>query len=181
MRSACILAVFVVLAGCSPPWDTVTSQEGGYSIDLPSFFVVEKTLPVKTALGSVNYQLLGSDPTRFKKIWPFWSGYGPYVAAHADLPFKKYSEDEIRRLFNHERDRLYTEAKRADKNRPNHTKITVDKKILYGVYPSREVSITFSDARTSHARMFFVKGRFYILYGMGKKLNIFFNSFKLKT
>ena len=146
---------------------------------MPSLFIVEQMLPVKTALGSVNYQLVGPDPTRFKKFWPFWSGHGPYVVAHADLPFKKYSEDAIRRLFDHERDRLYAEAKRADKKGSSLTKITLDKPILFGGYPGREVSITFSDARTSHTRMYFVKGRFYILYGMGKNLDTFFNSFNL--
>ncbi len=146
---------------------------------MPSLFIVEQMLPVKTALGSVNYQLVGSDPTRFKKFWPFWSGHGPYVVAHADLPFKKYSEDAIRRLFDHERDRLYAEAKRTDKKGPSLTKIILDKPILFGVYPGREVNITFSDARTSHTRMYFVEGRFYILYGMGKNLDTFFNSFNL--
>ncbi|CAB1058583.1 hypothetical protein D1BOALGB6SA_3339 [Olavius sp. associated proteobacterium Delta 1] len=179
MRAAYILAVFVIFAGCSPPWDTVTSVEGGYSIEMPSLFIVEQLLPVTTAFGSVNYQLVGSDPTRFKKFWPFWSGHGPYVVAHADLPLKKYSEDAIRRLFDNERDRLYAEAKRADKKEPGLTKIILDKPILFGVYPGREVSITFSDARTSHTRMYFVEGRFYILYGMGKNLDTFFNSFNL--
>ena len=181
MRTAFILTVIAILAGCSPPWDTVTSKEGGYSIDMPSFFVVERTLPVKTALGPVNYRLVGSDPTRFKKFWPFWSGYGPYVAAHADLPFKNYAEEEIRRLFDHERNRLFAEAKRADKKGPNHTKVIHDKPIFFGDYPGREVTITFSDARTSHTKMFFVEGRFYILYGMGKKLDTFFNSFRRLT
>jgi hypothetical protein len=57
----------------------------------------------------------------------------------------------------------------------------LDKPILFGGYPGREVSITFSDARTSHTRMYFVEGRFYILYGMGKNLDTFFNSFNLLT
>jgi hypothetical protein len=181
MRTTFILSFLVFLVGCSPPWDTVTSEEGGYSIEMPSLFIVEQMLPVKTALGSVNYQLVGSDPTRIKKFWPFWSSHGPYVVAHADLPFKKYSEDAIRRLFDHERDRLYGEAKRADKKGPSLAKIILDKPILFRIYPGREVSITFSDARTSHTRMYFVEGRFYILYGMGKNVDTFFNSFNLLT
>jgi hypothetical protein len=124
---------------------------------------------------------VGSDPTRIKKFWPFWSQHGPYVVAHADLPFKKYTEDAISRLFDLERDRLYAEAIRADKKRSSPTKIILDKPILFGVYPGREVSIEFSDARTSHTRMYFVKGRFYILYGIGKNLDTFFNSFNLLT
>jgi hypothetical protein len=155
--------------------------EGGYSIEMPSLFIVEQMLPVKTALGSVNYQVVGSDPTRIKKFWPFWSGHGPYVVAHADLPFKKYSEDAISRLFDIERDRLYAEASRAGKNGSSLPKIILDKPILFGVYPGREVSIKFSDAMTSHTRMYFVKGRSYILYGMGKNLDTFFNSFNLLT
>jgi hypothetical protein len=181
MRTIFILFFWVVLAGCSPSWDTVTSVEGGYSIKMPSLFIVHKRLPVETALGSVDYQLVGSDPTRFKKFWPFWSGHGLYVVAHADLPFKTYPEEAIRRLFDNERDRLYAEAKRADKKGPSLTKIILYKPILYGVYPGREVSIRLSDTRTSHSRMYFVEGRFYILHGMGKNLDTFFNSFKLLT
>ena len=179
MRTAYILAAFLILAGCAPSWDAVTSVEGGYAIEMPTLFIVERILPVKTALGSANYQLVGSDPTRFKKFWPFWSGHGPYVVAHADLPFKNYSEDAIRQLFNNERDRLFAEAKRADKKSSSLTKIILDEPILLGAHPGRKVSIEFSDARSSHTRMYFVDGRFYVLYGMGKNLDSFFNSFKL--
>lgn len=168
-----------MLVGCSPPWDTVTSIEGGYSIKMPSLFVVERTLPVKTALGSVNYQLVGSDPTRFKKFWPFWSGHGPYVVAHADFLRIRYSEDAINRLFNHERDRLFDEAKKSNKKGSAPTGITLDKPILFQGHPGREVSIMISDKKTSHTRMYFVEGRFYILYSSGKNLNTFFNSFTL--
>ena len=181
MQKAYILTLFIVLAGCSPPWDTFTSVEGAYSIEMPSLFIVEQTLPVKTAVGSLNYQLVGSDPTRFKKFWPFWSGHGPYVVAHVDLPVEKYSEDTNVRLFDHERDRLYAEAKRVDKKGASLTRIIRDKKILFGIYHGREIIIKFSDARTSHARMYLIEGRFYLLYGMGKNLDTFFNSFKLLT
>jgi hypothetical protein len=146
---------------------------------MPSLFVVEQMLPVKTALGSANYRLVGSDPTRFKKFWPFWSGYGPYVVAHVDLPHRGYSEDAIRRLFNHERDRLLDEAKRSNKKGSALTIIALDKPILFRGHPGREVSIKFSGEKTSHTRMYFVEGRFYILYGMGKNLDAFFNSFTL--
>jgi hypothetical protein len=37
----------------------------------------------------------------------------------------------------------------------------------------------FPHVRTSHARMYFVEGRFYVLFGMGEKLDAFFDSFKL--
>ncbi len=163
MQKAYILILFIILAGCSPPWNTFTSVEGAYSIEMPSLFIVEQTLPVNTAVGSLNYQLVDSDPTRFKKFWPFWSDDGPYVVAHVDLPFEKYSEDTISRLFEHERHRLYAEAKRVDKKGANLTKIIRDKKILFGVYRGREVIIRLSDARTSQARMYFIEGRFYIL------------------
>lgn len=179
MRKALILSFLVFLVGCSPPWDTVTSDEGGYSIKMPSLFVVEQMLPVKSALGSVNYRLVGSDPTRFKKFWPFWSGHGPYVVAHVDFPPGGYSEDAIRQLFDHERDRLIGEAKRSDKEGADLIRVILDKPISFRGHPGREVSIMLSDDRTSHTRMYFVEGRFYILYGMGKNLDTFFNSFNL--
>jgi hypothetical protein len=179
MRKAFILSFLVFLVGCTPPWGTVTSDEGGYSIKMPSLFVVEQTLQVKTALGSLDYRLVGSYPTRFKKFWPFWSGHGPYVVAHVDLPSKGYSEEAIRRFFDHERDRLLGEAKRSDKEGSGFTRITLDKPISFRGHPGREVSIMFSDDKTSHTRMYFVEGRFYILYGMGKNLDTFFNSFSL--
>ena len=179
IRKAFIFSFLILLVGCSPSWDTVTSTEGGYSVKMPSNFVVEQILPVKTPLGSVNYRLVGADPTRFKNFWPFWSSHGPYVVTHADFPPKKYSDDTIRRLFDHERDRLFGLAKRFDKEGSGLSKLTLDKPISFQGHPGREVSIMFSDDRTSHSRMYFVEGRFYILYGMGKNLDTFFNSFTL--
>jgi|GEM_PF-4463324 len=179
MRTAFILSFLVILVGCSPSWDTVTSIEGGYSIKMPFHFVVEQILPVKTPLGSVNYRLVGSDPTRFKNFWPFWSGHGPYVVTHADFPPKKYSKEAIRRLFDNERDRIFGQVKRSDKEGSRLTQITLDKPISFQGHLGREVSIMFSDDRTSHARMYFVEGRFYILYGMGKNLETFFSSFTI--
>ena len=146
---------------------------------MPSLFVVEQILPVKTALGSVDYWLVASDPTRFKKFWPFWSNHGPYVVAHADLPPNEYSKEAIRRLFDHERDRLLDEAKKSDKEESGASKVTLDKPISFRDHPGREVSIMFSDDRTSHTKMYFVEGRFYVLYGTGKNLDTFFNSFTL--
>jgi hypothetical protein len=179
IRKALILSVWIFLVGCGPPWDTVTSVEGGYSIKMPSLFVVEQVLPVNTALGSLNYRLVGSDPTRFRKFWPFWSGHGPYVVAHADLPPKRYSQEDVNRLFDHERDRILGEAKRVDKEGSGLAQIILDKPISFRGHPGREVRIMFSDDKTSHTRMYFVGGRCYILYGVGKNLDTFFDSFTL--
>jgi hypothetical protein len=179
MWKALTLSFWLFLLGCSPPWGTVTSVEGGYSIKMPSFIVVEQMLPVKTALGPLDYWLVGSDPTRFKKFWPFWSDHGPYAVAHADLPPQGYSQQDVHRLFDHERDRLLDQAKGSDKEGADLTQITLDKPISFRGHPGREVGILFSDARTSHARMYLVEGRFYVLYGMGKDVDTFFNSFTL--
>ena len=179
LRIAFIHSLWVFLLGCSPPWRTVTSVEGGYSIRMPSLFVVEQMLPVKTALGSFNYRLVSSDPTRFKRFWPFWSSHGPYVVAHVDLPQGEYSEEAIKQLFEHERDRLLVQAKNSNQEGSDLTRITLDEPISFRGHPGREVRILFADARTSHAKMYLVEARFYILYAMGKDLDMFFDSFTL--
>lgn len=179
IRTAFILSMLVALTGCSPPVSTVTSAEGGYTVKMPSFFVAEAMLPVKTALGTVNYRLVGSDPTRIKKFWPFWSRHGPYVVAHADFPQIQYSQQDIGRLFDYERERLLGQAQGAGTDVSGRPRITFDNSISLQGHPGREVRIMFSDDRYSQARMYFVEGRFYVLYGVGKNLDDFFNSFTL--
>jgi len=154
MRRTFIIFFWISLFGCSPPWDTVTSGEGGFSVKMPSLFVVERLLPVSTPFGSLDYRLLGSDPTRFKKFWPFWSGHGPYVVAYVDLPPNAYSDEDVQRLFEHERNRLLEEAKRADKERSGRTEIILDQPISFRSHPGREVNILLFGGRTSLIRMY---------------------------
>ena len=146
---------------------------------MPSYFVVERTLSTKTALGIVDYRILGSDPTRFKKFWPFWSAHGPYVAAHADLPHEGFSKNDIQQLFDHERNRLFDQAKRSSKENTTSVQIILDKPITFQGYPGREIKIQLPESRISRARMYLIDRRFYVLYGIGKNLEAFFGSFTL--
>ena len=179
MRKLFVFSVLVFLVGCGPPWGTVTSEEGNYSIKLPSIFRAKQMLPVKTPLGQVNYHLLGSDPTRVKKIWPFWSSHGPYVVAHVEFGPEKYSKEAIQKLFDHERDRILAQTKNSSRTKSDLTQIQHDAPISFQGHPGREVSILFGDNKTSHVRMYFIDNRFYILYGIGKNIETFFSSFTL--
>lgn len=179
MKKTFVLAVLLMVSGCSPPWSTVTSVEGNYSIEMPSYFVVERILPIKTALGTVDYRIMGSDPTRFKKFWPFWAAHGPYVAAHAELPPEDFSKDHIQQLFDHERNRLFDQTKRSFKENTTSVQIVHDRPITFQGYPGREVKIQLPKSRISRARMYLIDGRFYVLYGIGKNLEAFFDSFTL--
>ena len=179
MRNIFLLSLLLFFVGCGPPWGTVTSEEGKYSIKLPSIFRVKQMLPVKTPLGQVNYHLLGSDPTRVKKIWPFWSSHGPYVVAHVDFEPHTYSQEAIQKLFDHERDRILAQAKSSSQTKPELPGIKLDAPISFQGHPGREVSILLDNNKTSHVRMYFVEKHFYILYGIGKNIETFFSSFTL--
>ena len=146
---------------------------------MPSYFVVERTLSTKTALGTVDYRIMGADPSRFKKFWPFWSAHGPYVAAHADLPPEDFSKDDIQQLFDHERNRLFDQAKRSFKENTSSVQIVLDIPITLQDYPGREIKMQLPKSRISRARMYLIEGRFYVLYGIGKNLEAFFDSFAL--
>jgi hypothetical protein len=99
--------------------------------------------------------------------------------AYVDLPPKAYSDEDVQRLFDHERNRLLEEGRRADKERSGHTKIILDQPISFRGHPGREVELLLFDGQTSHTRMYFVAGRFYVLYARGKNSETFLDSFRL--
>ena len=140
---------------------------------------MERTLPVKTALGTVDYRIMGADPSRFKKFWPFWSAHGPYVAAYADLPPEDFSKNDIQQLFDHERNRLFDQAKRSFKENTASVQIVLDIPITFQGYPGREIKMQLPNSKISRARMYLIDRRFYVLYGIGKNLEAFLDSFTL--